>query len=32
MPRDKEAVVSLIQKVTQSKDRSLLRPEFLRGL
>lgn len=32
MPRDKEAVVNLIQKVTRSKDRSLLRPEFLRGL
>jgi radical SAM superfamily enzyme YgiQ (UPF0313 family) len=32
MPKDKEAVVSLIRKVTSSKDRSLLRPEFLRGL
>jgi hypothetical protein len=32
MPRDKEAVVNLIRKVTSSKDRSLLRPEFLRGL
>jgi radical SAM superfamily enzyme YgiQ (UPF0313 family) len=32
MPKDKEAVVNLIRKVTSSKDRSLLRPEFLRGL
>ncbi len=32
MPKDKEAVVNLIRKVTTSKDRSLLRPEFLRGL
>jgi radical SAM superfamily enzyme YgiQ (UPF0313 family) len=32
LPKDKEAVVNLIHKVTSSKDRSLLRPEFLRGL
>ncbi|HYB20736.1 MAG TPA: radical SAM protein [Thermodesulfobacteriota bacterium] len=32
MPKDKEAVVKLIQKVVSSEDRSLLRPEFLRGL
>ena len=32
MPKDKEAVVKLIQKVVSAKDRSLLRPEFLRGL
>ena len=32
MPKEKEAVVNLIRKVTSSKDRSLLRPEFLRGL
>ena len=32
LPKDKETVVNLIRKVTSSKDRSLLRPEFLRGL
>ena len=32
MPKDKETVVKLIQKVVSAKDRSLLRPEFLRGL
>jgi radical SAM superfamily enzyme YgiQ (UPF0313 family) len=32
LPKDKEAVANLIRKVTSSKDRSLLRPEFLRGL
>jgi radical SAM superfamily enzyme YgiQ (UPF0313 family) len=32
LPRDKEAVVKLIQKVVSAEDRSLLRPEFLRGL
>jgi histone acetyltransferase (RNA polymerase elongator complex component) len=32
LPKDKEAVAKLIRKVTSSKDRSLLRPEFLRGL
>ncbi len=32
LPKDKEAVVNLIRKVSASKDRSLLRPEFLRGL
>ena len=32
LPKDKEAVVNLLRKVTSSKDRSLLRPEFLRGL
>ena len=32
MPKDKEAVVNLIRKVVNAKDKSLLRPEFLRGL
>jgi radical SAM superfamily enzyme YgiQ (UPF0313 family) len=32
LPRDKEAVVRLIQNVVSSHDTSLLRPEFLRGL
>jgi radical SAM superfamily enzyme YgiQ (UPF0313 family) len=32
LPKDKEAVVKLIQKVVSAKDKSLLRPEFLRGL
>ena len=32
LPRDKEAVVHLIQKVISSQDASRLRPEFLRGL
>jgi len=32
LPRDKEAVVRLIQKVVSSQDSSRLRPEFLRGL
>ncbi len=32
LPRDKEAVVRLIQKVVSSQDVSRLRPEFLRGL
>lgn len=32
LPRDKEAVVRLIQKVVSSQDASRLRPEFLRGL
>jgi len=32
LPRDKEAVVLLIQKVVSSQDASRLRPEFLRGL
>ena len=32
MPKDKEAVVSLIRRVVAAKDKSLLRPEFLRGL
>ena len=32
MPRDKEAVVQLIQKVVSTQDRSRLRPEFFRGL
>jgi len=32
LPKDKEAVVKLIQKVVSAEDRSLLRPEFLRGL
>ena len=32
MPKDKAAVVNLIQKVISSQDRSRLRPEFLRGL
>jgi len=31
-PRDKEAVVRLIQEVVSSRDSSRLRPEFLRGL
>jgi radical SAM superfamily enzyme YgiQ (UPF0313 family) len=32
LPKDKEAVVGLIQKVISSQDTSRLRPEFLRGL
>jgi radical SAM superfamily enzyme YgiQ (UPF0313 family) len=32
LPKDKEAVVRLIQEVVSAKDSSLLRPEFLRGL
>jgi radical SAM superfamily enzyme YgiQ (UPF0313 family) len=32
LPRDKETVVGLIQKVVSSQDASRLRPEFLRGL
>jgi radical SAM superfamily enzyme YgiQ (UPF0313 family) len=32
LPRDKEAVVRLIQDVVSSQDAGLLRPEFLRGL
>jgi radical SAM superfamily enzyme YgiQ (UPF0313 family) len=32
LPKDKEAMVKLIQKVVSAKDKSLLRPEFLRGL
>ena len=32
LPKDKEAVVKLIQKVVSAEDRSFLRPEFLRGL
>jgi radical SAM superfamily enzyme YgiQ (UPF0313 family) len=32
LPRDKEAVVRLIQQVVTSQDPSRLRPEFLRGL
>ncbi len=32
LPRDKDAVVRLIQKVVSSQDASRLRPEFLRGL
>jgi hypothetical protein len=32
LPRDKEEVVKLIKRVISSEDRSLLRPEFLRGL
>jgi hypothetical protein len=32
MPKDKEAVVKLIRKVVSAQDRSLLRPDFLRGL
>ncbi len=32
LPRDKEAVVRLIQEVVSSRDSSRLRPEFLRGL
>lgn len=32
LPKDKEAVVNLIRKVVAEKDRSILRPEFLRGL
>lgn len=32
LPRDKEAVVRLIQEVISSRDSSRLRPEFLRGL
>ena len=32
MPKDKEAVVNLIRRVIAAKDKSLLRPEFLRGL
>jgi len=32
LPRDKEAVVRLIQNVVSSGDASRLRPEFLRGL
>ena len=32
LPRDKEAVVNLIQQVVSSEDTSRLRPEFLRGL
>lgn len=32
LPRDKEAVVSLIHKVVSTRDISSLRPEFLRGL
>jgi radical SAM superfamily enzyme YgiQ (UPF0313 family) len=32
LPRDKETVVRLIQKVVSSQDASRLRPEFLRGL
>jgi hypothetical protein len=31
MPKGKEAVVNLIQKAVSAKDRSLLRPAFLRG-
>ena len=32
LPKDKEAVLKLIHKVVSTKDKSLLRPEFLRGL
>jgi radical SAM superfamily enzyme YgiQ (UPF0313 family) len=32
LPKDKEAVVRLIQNVVSSQDASRLRPEFLRGL
>jgi len=32
LPKDKEAVVRLIEKVVSAKDPALLRPEFLRGL
>jgi radical SAM superfamily enzyme YgiQ (UPF0313 family) len=32
LPRDKEAVVRMIQQVVSSQDPSRLRPEFLRGL
>lgn len=32
MPKDKDAVVRLIQQVVSSRDASRLRPEFLRGL
>jgi radical SAM superfamily enzyme YgiQ (UPF0313 family) len=32
LPRDKKAVVNLIQQVVSSEDTSRLRPEFLRGL
>jgi radical SAM superfamily enzyme YgiQ (UPF0313 family) len=32
MPKDKDAVVRLIQKVVSTRDSSRLRPEFLRGL
>ncbi len=32
LPRDKEEVVALIQKVISTRDSSLLRPDFLRGL
>ena len=32
LPRDKEAVVRLIEEVVSSQDSSRLRPEFLRGL
>jgi len=32
LPRDKEAIVDLIHQVVSSRDKSRLRPEFLRGL
>ncbi len=32
LPRDKEAVLELIHKVISSRDSSILRPEYLRGL
>jgi radical SAM superfamily enzyme YgiQ (UPF0313 family) len=32
MPKDKDAVVSLIREVVSTRDASRLRPEFLRGL
>jgi hypothetical protein len=32
LPKEKEATVRLIQSVVSSRDGSLLRPEFLRGL
>ncbi len=32
LPKDKEAVVNLIRRVVAERDRSILRPEFLRGL
>lgn len=32
LPRDKQVVLNLIREVVSHKDRSLLRPEFLRGL
>jgi hypothetical protein len=32
LPEEKEATVQLIREVVESRDRKLLRPEYLRGL